>query len=318
MLTLPILATAQKIGSGKYRVSTGDTTKIVNHVNSGLNNPESKFLFSKSGKIIDSLYSEINPNITVSDAAKEVNDLLKEIERDQAIVNAGNKSLSYRLSMQNVAELTKEKKAKAYADSVLMAQRMMSEKQLADQYIKYGNKPTYYINGNEVTPETLNLIMSEDIVGRDIKTRSLNPNGEVWLTLTDKGSQRLKLLLDEPNRANVPSSRWFENKEEQTESRGRKVEEKEVKIKEKKAKEDPVLYEKSSTKKESNTNLRRSVRTSSKKESVKKNDEARQSAVNRQEKIERSEIQIQEKPDSTKTSRTRVRARTIQKVGEDN
>lgn len=299
MLTFPILAAAQRIGTSKYRVSTGDTTKIVNHINSGLNNPESKFLFSKSGKIIDSLYSEINPNITVAEAAREVNDLLKEIERDQAIVNAGNKSLSYRLSMQNVAELTKEKKAKAYADSVLMAQRMMSERQLADQYIKYGNKPTYYINGVEVVPETLNQIMSGDIVGRDIKTNSVNPNGEVWLTLTDRGAQRLKLILDDPDRADVPSSGRYESKEGQ--------EEKNIKI------------ERVNEKNSNSDFRRRSVRTSSKREPVdraNRNEEARKSAANRQEKVERSEIQ--QKQDSTQTPRTRVRARTIQKVGEGN
>ena len=193
LLILPVLVSAQKIGGTKYRVTTGDTTKIVNRLNTGLTGPEFEFLFSSKGKVIDSLYSEIQPNLTSSKAVKEVNDILNEIERDQAILKAGNTSLSYRLSTEYITANKKEKSARAYADSLLLEQKRMSQNELVLKYLTYGDKPSYFVNGMPVRPEIANLLMSGDVITRDLRTNTPNPNGEIWLVLTEKAMRRLKL-----------------------------------------------------------------------------------------------------------------------------
>jgi len=196
LLIIPVFAAAQtrgKIQGNKYVVSTGDTTKIVNPTNAGLNSPDSKFLFNTSGRVIDSLYNEIQPNITPSKAVRDVNNILKEIERDQAIQSSGNSSLSYRLSTDYISAKNKEKSARAYADSLMLEQKKLSERELALNYLKYGNKPSYYVNGVQVNPEIASLLLPGDVLEQDRRAISPNPNGEVWLILTDKAIQRLGL-----------------------------------------------------------------------------------------------------------------------------
>lgn len=196
LLILPVLAAAQKIGEKRYRVTTGDTTKIVSRLNTGLTGPEFEFLFSAKGKVIDSLYNEIQPNLTTSKAVKEVNDMLTEIERDQAILKAGNTSLSYRLSTEYITANKKEKSARAYADSLLLEQKRMSENELISKYLTYGDKPSYFVNGIPVNPEIANLLLPGDVISRDLKTNTPNPNGEIWLVLTEKAVNRLKLPVE--------------------------------------------------------------------------------------------------------------------------
>lgn len=195
-LILPVLASAQKIGGKTYRVTTGDTTKIVNRLNTGLTGPEFEFLFSTKGKVIDSLYKEIQPNLTSSKAVKEVNDMLNEIERDQAILKAGNSSLSYRLSTEYIAANKKEKSARAYADSLLLEQKRISQNELISKYLTYGDKPSYFVNGMPVKPEIAKLLMPGDVISRDLKTNTPNPNGEIWLVLTGKAMRRLQLPME--------------------------------------------------------------------------------------------------------------------------
>ncbi|GAB6008559.1 hypothetical protein [Dysgonomonas reticulitermitis] len=193
LLILPVLAVAQKIGEKRYRVTTGDTTKIVSRLNTGLTGPEFEFLFSAKGKVVDSLYNEIQPNLTSLQAVREVNDILKEIERDQAILKAGNTSLSYRLSTEYITANKKEKSARAYADSLLLEQKRMSENELISKYLTYGDKPSYFVNGTPVNPEIANFLLPGDVISRDLKTNTPNPNGEIWLVLTEKAVNRLKL-----------------------------------------------------------------------------------------------------------------------------
>jgi hypothetical protein len=158
-----------------------------------LSGPEFEFLFNTKGKVIDSLYSTIQPNLTSSEAVREVNDILKEIERNQAILKAGNTSLSYRLSMEYVAANKREKSARAYADSLLMEQRKLSERERVLSFLRYGNRPSYFVNGMPVDSDIADKLITGDVVKREIKTNSSNPNGEIWLVLTDRAMRRLRL-----------------------------------------------------------------------------------------------------------------------------
>lgn len=215
LLFLPLLASAQKIGKQRYKVSTGDTTKIVSRVNTGLKGPEFEFLYSAKGQIIDSLYSEIQPDLTPSKAVEEVNDMLNEIERDQAILKAGNTSLSYRLSTEYIAANKKEKSARAYADSLLLEQKRMSQNELVSKYLTYGDKPSYFANGMPVKPEITRELMPGDVISRDLRTNTDNPNGEIWLVLTEKAMQRLKLPMSQEMYNTKNSTPQYNSKEVQ-------------------------------------------------------------------------------------------------------
>lgn len=197
LILLPVLGFAQKVG-GKYIVTTGDTTQIVNSV-SGLRSPDAKFLFKKSNAVSDSILANMTSDYTsLEEALMDVNDLISTVERDQTQLKTGNVGLGYRLSKINVDNMLKEKRAKAMADSILQVRHMQSVAEMARKYEEFGNKPTYFINGTNVEPEMINQLMSGDIVERNLKvqdTSSGNPNGEVWFIITDKAAQRLGLQV---------------------------------------------------------------------------------------------------------------------------
>lgn len=216
LILLPVLGFAQKVG-GKYIVTTGDTTQIVNSV-SGLRSPDAKFLFKKSNAVSDSILANMTSDYTsLEEALMDVNDLISTVERDQTQLKTGNIGLGYRLSKINVDNMLKEKRAKAMADSILQVRHMQSVAEMARKYEEFGNKPTYFINGTNVEPEMINQLMSGDIVERNLKvqdTSSGNPNGEVWFIITDKAAQRLGLQVaksasvsdyPEPARSSAPS-----------------------------------------------------------------------------------------------------------------
>lgn len=197
LLLVPLLVDAQvksgRLGNGKYVVSTGDTTKIV--MQRGLKSPYSKFLFDAPRELIDSLYAESGDHLSTTEAIRDVSSKLDKIERDQGILEAGNSSLSYRLSTEYIAANKKEKSARAYADSLLLARNKETEETLALNFLIYGDKSSYYVNGLQVSPQITTMLEPGDVVSRTVKTNTPNPNGEVWLTLTDKALRRLKLPI---------------------------------------------------------------------------------------------------------------------------
>ena len=197
LILLPVLGYAQKIG-GKYIVTTGDTTQIVNSV-SGLRSPDATFLFKKNNPVSDSILANMTSDYSsLEEALMDVNSLISTVEKDQIQLKTGNTGLSYRLSKMNLESMQKEKQAKAMADSVLQIRHIQSVEEMARKYEEFGNKPTYFVNGINVEPEMINQIMSGDIVERNLKvqdTASGNPNGEVWFTITDKAAQRLGLQV---------------------------------------------------------------------------------------------------------------------------
>lgn len=198
ILLFPLFAIAQKNDAWKkiYVVSTGDTTRVVNTVNAGLKDPSSKFLFKKPNPVVDSIYGEMKSNYhSLEEATLDINSLLSDLERDQSLLNPKENSLSYRLSRNAIDNIKKEREAKYIADSIL-AYKKASVEQLSSEYIRFENRPTYYINGVEVGPEVVNQLMPGDIVERELKVEKVvsgNPNGEVWFLITNKAAQRIKI-----------------------------------------------------------------------------------------------------------------------------
>ncbi|MDR0823748.1 MAG: hypothetical protein LBN74_01545 [Prevotella sp.] len=175
-------------------MSTGDTTRVVNK-NYGLRGSGADFLLKKPRINVDSLIANTDTQYSnLEEALLDANNMLAEIEKDNAKLNKPNAGLGYRLSKTAIEDMQKEKRAKVLADSILKAREKQSMEELAKKYLTFGNKPTYYINGINVRPEAINQLMSGDIIERNLKiqdTASGNPNGEVWFTITDKAARRI-------------------------------------------------------------------------------------------------------------------------------
>lgn len=203
LFLLPMLAMAQqKSGSkrsGVYVVSTGDTTQIVNPVRIGTKNPESRFLNRSGNPITDSIYDGISSNYSkLEESTLELYKLLEDVEKNQPAATTGNTALQYKISVEASKRLREEKLAKAKADSMKYARQAMSADELAENLLKYGHQPTYYINGVEVDSNMVNQILSQDILERNVKaenTASGNPNGEIWFKIKDKAAYNLGLPL---------------------------------------------------------------------------------------------------------------------------
>lgn len=190
-----------KKGSGVYVTSTKDTTLIVNPVMIGTKDPEARFLINSRGKntVTDSIYNGIRSGYNNLEASTlELYKMLEDVEKNQPAATTGNTALGYHPSIAKARQMREEKLAKAKADSIRYARRRASEEDLTERYLRFGDKPTYYVNGVEVGPEVVNRIDGKDIVERDVKildTTSGNPNGELWFRITDKAAYALNLPL---------------------------------------------------------------------------------------------------------------------------
>lgn len=200
---LPFLAYAQKKGN-KYIVTTKDTTLIVS--NRGEKDPQNKFLFNKMGADADSVSAILKSDYnSLEGALMDIDRLIGQIEKDQILLKTGNTSLAYRLSRANIDSRDKEKRARIIADSIQQEMLKKSADELAQEYVKYGNKPLYFINGTRVQSEVVDRISPNDVVKRDFiiqNTASGNPNGEVWITVTDKAINKLNLWAAEKSSDN--------------------------------------------------------------------------------------------------------------------
>lgn len=200
---LPFLAYAQKKGN-KYIVTTKDTTLIVS--NRGEKDPQNKFLFNKMGADADSVSAILKSDYnSLEGALMDIDRLIGQIEKDQILLKTGNTSLAYRLSRANIDSRDKEKRARIIADSIQQEMLKKSADELAQEYVKYGNKPLYFINGTRVQSEVVDRLSPNDVVKRDFiiqNTASGNPNGEVWITVTDKAINKLNLWATEKSSDN--------------------------------------------------------------------------------------------------------------------
>ncbi|MFR0678325.1 hypothetical protein [Dysgonomonas mossii] len=200
---LPFLAYAQKKGN-KYIVTTKDTTLIVS--NRGEKDPQNKFLFNKMGADADSVSAILKSDYnSLEGALMDIDRLIGQIEKDQILLKTGNTSLAYRLSRANIDSRDKEKRARIIADSIQQEMLKKSADELAQEYVKYGNKPLYFINGTKVQSEVVDRLSSSDVVKRDFiiqNTASGNPNGEVWITVTERAINKLNLWAAEKSSDN--------------------------------------------------------------------------------------------------------------------
>jgi hypothetical protein len=191
---------AEQLGKNTYTTLSGEVTKVVYTVGSGLDNEYAKFLYLKTGDAeVDSIFSEISSNYSsLEEAALDIDRLLKDVNTEKRENFEGNNGLGFRIS-QGIRNLRKkEQEATKRVDELLSKDPTVEE--LTTLYLEYGDKPTYYINGVEVHHNLVNQLYPNEVIKREIRTTdtaSGNPNGEIWYMVSEKALNRIKIPIEQ-------------------------------------------------------------------------------------------------------------------------
>lgn len=190
LIIVPAALSAQ-IGTRKYVTRSGDTTIIVNS-GMGLRGEDSQFLLDNraSQEYLDK-YSRYNK---LKDAADETDQVAKLVDVEKKETNPSSGSLGFRIAQKNIRYLQNEQKATRAARENI--HRDASIQELTYLKEKFGERPSYFINGIQVDPKTAASISDKDILTRSLKisnTTTGNPNGEVWYVVNSKVFGRLGL-----------------------------------------------------------------------------------------------------------------------------
>lgn len=185
-----------QIGKTKIILSSGDTTLLVNPISKGMKGEDAKFLNKDKRYNDQQVFIDMKSEYqSLEEAAFDTNQLLEKIVKDQSETADVNSSLSYRATQVNRMKDAKEKQVQNILDSMLTTNAPLEN--VAAKYAEFGNKPTFYINGQQVAPSVPDLLQISDVLTRLVKVTNVisgNPNGEVWLTVTPKAYNHLKQL----------------------------------------------------------------------------------------------------------------------------
>ena len=186
----------------KYIIAPGDKTIIVNKVNKGIYGSENKFLRKDKKYSEKDIYFDSKSSYrSLEEAAYSTSNLLKKVEKQMAESEDNNESLSFRLSAKFLKQKSEEREARMIADSLMRAEIDKNAKQLAEAYTKFGNRPTFYLNGVEIPESYIDYLKPKDVLSRVVKATgalSGNPNGEIWMEITPSAAKRIKLESFKP------------------------------------------------------------------------------------------------------------------------
>lgn len=191
LILLPIALSAQ-VGTRKYITRSGDTTVVVNAGSTGLHGEDAQFLFDSraSSERLDK-YSRYKRLIEAADETEQVAGIV-EVEKQETNPSSG--SLGFRVAQRNIRYLQNEKKATRAAYDI--THRDATVEELTFMKSKFGDKPSYFINGVHVAPQVAERLSDKDILTRSLKvtnTTTGNPNGEVWYVVNSKMFAKLGL-----------------------------------------------------------------------------------------------------------------------------
>lgn len=165
---------------------SGDTISTTNKRTHILNKEDLEF-FRRDTINIDALnilYSGNSKYRSLEDAANNISELIDTI-KDEQDKKDRNQSLSFKLSQKNRNQWRKEREAEDEWEKRKSEESIkLSVHDMVNIYEKYGDKPTYYVNGVNVDESVVNQLREADILSRQFKisnTASNNPNGEIWV-----------------------------------------------------------------------------------------------------------------------------------------
>ena len=188
---MPLLGFAQ-IGKKIIPLSSGEKTIQVKPTVTGA---ESKELRRSPN---DSMFYDMNTEYkTLEDAAYDLTKTMRDIEESQKVVEKKNDALGYLIAKGNVTKLKEIKATEVKIDSLQIFTKPESAEELLSLRERYGNRPTFYINGIEVNEKLTYKLRPVEVLSRRVRTTqtaSGNPNGEVLYEVPDATVYRLGLF----------------------------------------------------------------------------------------------------------------------------
>ena len=140
---------------------------------------------------------------TMEEAEMEVENLLRKVARDRNSFQRKNGALAVRIGENAVIKNKERDRVARDAWTDLVKSKSATTEDFVALYEKYGDRPTYYVNGVEVDQNILNKLRDSDVMEREYRVKNTvsgNPNGEVWYTVTKKALNRINLQSE----TNVP------------------------------------------------------------------------------------------------------------------
>lgn len=178
LFIIPFTTVAQNNEVQDYYITkNGEKTRIVEDA-LNLQNKKAQFLYDGANKIKRSTrYSRLTEAVRETEMISELIDTLQQY-------NWNAESLGYEQSRKNLELLRQEREVGSKSQNKNTSlEEMLFLKQ------KYGDKPSYFINGTEVSQQIANKIMDKDILSKEVlvqNTATGNPNGEIRYTVNQK------------------------------------------------------------------------------------------------------------------------------------
>ena len=193
ILLLVSVALSAQIGKRKYVTRSGDTTVVVMAGSTGLYGEDAKFLLDPRASE-DFLEKRSRYN-RLKDAILETEQVAVVVDEEQRGNNPTAGSLGFRIAQQNVRYLQKSQEAEQVVRNNRIDNRA-SVAEIAYMKEKFGDKPSFFINGVSVDAGTASRVPRNAVLSREFKTSNTstgNPNGEVWMVINSRAFDRLNL-----------------------------------------------------------------------------------------------------------------------------
>lgn len=192
ILLLVSVALSAQVGKRKYITRTGDTTVVVMTGSTGLYGEDAKFLLDQ--RAAEDFLEKRSRYNRLRDAVLETQEVANIVEEEHVGSNPVAGSLAFRTAQQNIRYLEKEREAGVGVSKGINTRASAAE--IAYMKEKFGNLPSYFVNGVPVDAATAMRIPRNAVLSRELKvsnTTTGNPNGEIWMVVTAKSFDRLDL-----------------------------------------------------------------------------------------------------------------------------
>lgn len=193
ILLLVSAALSAQVGKRKYVTRSGDTTVVVMAGSTGLHGEDARFLLDPRASE-DFLEKRSRYN-RLKDAVLETEQVVGIVDEEHRTANSSAGSLGFRISQQNIRYLQNAQEAEQMERGNRINNRA-SAAEIAYMNERFGNKPSYFVNGVPVGAAEAARIPQNAVLSKELKvsnTSTGNPNGEIWMVVTSRAFDRLDL-----------------------------------------------------------------------------------------------------------------------------
>lgn len=194
ILLLLSVALSAQVARRKYVTRTGDTTVVVMTGSTGLYGEDAKFLLDQ--KASEDFLEKRSRYNRLKDAVLETEQVASIVGDEYKENNPNSGSLGFRAAQENVRLLQKNRAAEKNVISDRSINKEVSVAELTFMKEKFGDKPSYFVNGIPIDATTASRIPRNSILSRELKvsnTTTGNPNGEIWMVIGAQTFERLGL-----------------------------------------------------------------------------------------------------------------------------